>query len=373
MSKTLVTMAVLALAVTACGGAGPTPADSDDAETETTAPAEDEQTEEGQPETLAAYFGWNADPEEQATRYREQEAEIQEKIRVCMAEEGFEYIPMQPTDDAYVFTSETPEEYAAEFGFGISTWIGREETTDTTTQEWVDPNQEIVEAMSESERTAYYEALNGTEEENAALTRTEPDPETGEEFEVMEGYGAGCWGEAAEEVYGTSPDQAFYEEFSDELEAMYERVQADPRMAELDAAWSACMSDQGYDYESPTVMYETVYEDFQARVDAIVGPNGGYVDPFAGWTEEEITAFYEEKTQEEIDAFFAKARSKPPEYDTAALSALQEEEIALAVAAAQCQKDYDERYQEVNAEYEAEFIAANRDALDALKNGGAGE
>lgn len=368
-------VALLMMSLAACSGGG----DSDDGaapddEAEPTGEevsgttAAGDVSEEGE-QTLAAYFGWDtgANPEESEAQYREQEARIQESIRLCMAEEGFEYIPMEPPADSFVVDDTTQVDWAAAQGFGITTWVGNEgATTDTTTaEEWVDPNQEIVEAMSESERNAYYEALYGSEEEQQAEMTTEVDPETGEEIQMMSGYGPGCQGEAYQAEYGNQED--LWTELGPELEAMNERIMADPRIVALDTEWSACMADKGYTYESQNAMYEAVYKDFQARLDAIVGPNGGYIDPFEGWTEDEINAFFEEKTEDEINAFYEQAQNQTPDYDVAALEALQQEEIDLAVAAAECQGDWEEVYMEVSAEYEGEFIAANQAKLDEIK------
>ncbi len=366
----LASLTALMLLIAACGGGGNSTASDDgetpdDSSTASTAASEDGG---GDVDTLASYLGWDTgdDPEASEARYREQEARIQEAVRLCMAEEGFEYIPVEPPADSFVVDDRAPEDWAAEQGFGISTWIGNEEQFSGPDVEYVDPNQEIVEAMSESEMTAYYEALYGSEEENAAQQTTEIDPETGEEMIFQEGFGAGCYGESYEAEYGGQDD--LYTELGPELDAMYERIQADPRILALDVEWSECMAGKGYEYESQQTMYEAVYEDFQARLDAIVGPNGGYVDPFEGWTEDEINAFFEEKSQEEIDAFFEESQNQAPEYDQAALEALQQEEIELAVAAAECQGDWEEVYMEVSAEYESEFIAANQAKLDEIKS-----
>jgi hypothetical protein len=236
-------------------------------------------------------------------------------------------------------------------------------------EEWVDPNQEMIETMSESESQAWYEALYGTEEEQAEDMVTEVDPETGEEYQVSSGYGAGCQGEAYEAEYGEQQaTDDLWMELNPEMEAMYERVQADPRIVELDEEWSACMAQAGYEYESMTQMQEAVYQDFQARFEAIVGPNGGYADPFEGWSQDEIDAFFEEKTQEEIDAFFAEAEDASREnVDMEALAALQQEEIDLAVADFECRGDYYEVYQEVSEEYEAEFVEQNREILEQIR------
>src|SRR5918996_1462768 len=106
---------------------------------------------------------------------------------------------------------------------------------------------------------------------------TEVDPEPGEEYTTFEGdyFGAGCEGEASEEIWGDqSQTEDLWQELEPEMTAMYERVQADPRIVALDEEWSACMADAGYEYESQDQMYETIYEptpgSLQARFDEIV-------------------------------------------------------------------------------------------------------
>ncbi len=360
MRRMTTLLAGLALTLAACGG-GPSPEATEDTTT-------------GE-ESLAAFFGWNdEDPEASEARYREEQAQVEESVRQCMAEAGFEYQPQVMPDSAFSApVEEDMGEYYATQGFGISTWYGRDdETTDTTVagEEWIDPNQEMLDAMSDTERQAWYDELYGSEEEQMEDLRTEVDPDTGEEYQVSDGYGAGCYGEAYQAQYGDQNDvNALWEEINPMMETMYEQVQADPRIVELDQAWAACMSDAGYEYESMNAMYESVYTDFQTRFDEIVGPNGGYVDPMADWTQEEIESFFNEKTQEEIDAFFAEAEtSNLANIDQDALSALQQEEIDLAVAAYECQGDYYEVYQDISEEYEADFIAANREVLEQIRD-----
>lgn len=374
MRRLLVMIAVVML-VAACGqGGGDSTQDTSDGDggSTTTEPGES-----GGEESLAAFFGYDsANPEEQEAQWRDEEARRQELIRACMAEEGFDYTPVkQPEGNFQTWTPEDEEEMVRTQGFGITTWYGNEDQFEGDFEEWVDPNQEMIDAMSETEREAYYEALWGSEEEQMEGATTEVDPETGEEYQVFEGdfFGAGCEGEASEEIYGDqSGGQDLWEELGPEMEAMYERVQADPRIVELDEEWSKCMADAGYEYESQNQMYETIYEptagSLQARFDEIVGPNGGWVDPMEGWTQEEIDAFFEEKTQDEIDAFFEQAQEQSrADIDEEALAALQQEEIDLAVAAFECRGDYYDVYQEVAEEYEADFIAANRETLEKIR------
>ena len=363
MRKPMTLLLLLAFLVAVCGGGG---GGADPEATEASSPGE---------ETLADFFGWaNEDPEGAEAEYREQEAQIQESIRQCMAEAGFEYQPVLPPEGSFGYVGEEfdEEEWVRTQGFGITTWYGNEASMTETTvvgEEWVDPNQEMLEAMSESESQAWYEALYGTEEEQMEDSSTEVDPVTGDEYTVSSGFGAGCSGKAYEAEYGDQRgSEDLWMELNPEMEAMYERVQADPRIVELDQDWSACMAEAGYQYESMSQMQETIFQDFQTRFEAIVGPDGGYADPFAGWTQDEIDAFFEEKTQEEIDAFFAEAEQVSREdIDMEALAALQQEEIDLAVADFECRGDYYEVYQEVSEEYEAEFVEQNREILEQIR------
>lgn len=353
---------VLGLVCVACGGGGASSASSPvDATSDSTVAG----SGEGSAETLSDFFGGTSDPEEAEAEYREREARTQEAVRRCMAEEGFDYIPVEPPPESFAFDDTTQEEFAAKQGFGITTWIGNEEQFAGQESEWVDPNQEIVEAMSDSEREAYFEALYGSEEEQQEGMTVETDPDSGEEIYISEGFGPGCYGEAQEAEYGNQDD--LWEELGPELEAMYERVQADPRIVEANQEWSTCMSEEGYDFESPESMYDSAFRDFEQRLEEIVGPNGGFVDPFEGWTEEEINTFFEEKSQDEIDAFFEQAQNQEPDYDEEALAALQQEEIDLAVASARCQSAIDEAFQDVYAEHEAEFIDQHREELERIK------
>lgn len=359
MTRRVVLVLVTIFAFVACGGSGGSNAEGD---TATTAAAE--------LESLASFLGYPSgdDPEAAQVFYEAQEQDLQELIRDCMVEQGFEYVPFVYPQPEGAFGPFDQVEYAREQGFGITTWYGNEELQSTTTGvEVVDPNQEIVSAMSESESTAYYEALYGPPDQGTP----EVDESTGETIYVQEGFGAGCQGQASEAIYGGQ--NRAYEEMSTELEDMYTRMQADPRITEANTEWVSCMSDRGHEYESLEKMYESVYEDFQKRFEAIVGPNGGYVDPLAGMSEAEIEALFADMTDEEINAFYQQAQEETEsDIDQEALTALQQEEKELAVAAAECSVDLNELYMELSKEYEAQFIADNRTRLEEIRDGAGG-
>ena len=118
---------------------------------EDVSPGDDEPADE--PETLEDYLGtdfFSFDPEAQAANRARQEQQVQELIAECMTREGFEYIAVTRPFDDFGFGGPEDVEFAADFGFGITTFYG--ETEPPLFQDyWIDPNQAIVEGLSESE------------------------------------------------------------------------------------------------------------------------------------------------------------------------------------------------------------------------------
>lgn len=348
---------LLAVLLAACGG-GTAPGTEPEETTATTTA-----TTSAEPESLADFFGWPTgdDPDAAQAQYEEQERKVQELVRSCMADEGFEWVPFIPPQPEGSFAFDE-EEYVSKQGFGITTWYGNEEQFSTPAVEITDPNQAIVEAMSESEREAYYEVLYGPPDQGTPQV----DPETGETYYVNEGFGAGCYGQAQEEIYGNQ--NLMWEELGPAFEEMYTRIQADVRVVEANQGWSSCMAGKGYEYESSEKLYEEVYQDFQARFDAIVGPNGGYADPFAGWTQEQIEAFVAGKSEEELNAFYLEAQEQAQSnIDQEALESLQQEEIEVAIANYECSGPLREVMESLTEEYEAEFIATHRQELETIR------
>src|SRR5665811_952427 len=132
-------------------------------------------------------------------------------------------------------------EFAKEWGYGITTnpYSDQEQAPVDPGQEFVDPNQAYVEAMSATEQEAYYLALYGPQ--------STQEPVEGEEY-VWNWEEAGCQGFAQHEVYPDSmgDQDSEYAALMDEMNAMYESTIADPRLTEIEAGWASCMSDAGY-------------------------------------------------------------------------------------------------------------------------------
>ena len=258
-----------------------------------------------EPERLGDYlpgFGFGSDPEQQQAFYERRERRVQELIAQCMAGEGFEYIPVVRPVPTFAFGAVDEVEYARERGFGITTHFGEESEAFQSGEEWTDPNRAIIDALSDSERQAYHDTLYAPPEPAG----TETDPETGSVTEVYEGYDEGCQGRAYREVYVDDELTELYEQL--DLESMWERAQADPRMTDLSDEWSRCMGDRGYDYDDPDDLWESMYQDFEARLEEIVGPAGGFVDPFEALSADEIDERVSTMSPEELNDLYEAAQ-----------------------------------------------------------------
>lgn len=357
-----------AMVLTACGQ-GPT---TEEGVTATTAAAqasdatvaeETTTTTEAPRELSLADFlpGWGTSPDEfdaeaEQERFQAQQAEMQELIADCMADEGFEYIPFVIDESAFFFGPDMEDDFVETYGFGISTFIlndpfmSGEEDFDPFAD---DPNQEIVEGLTEAEREEYFFVLYGDEPDF--------DFENATEDEIDEFFSSwqptGCQAQADQQVF---VQQAFFEEFGDAFEEMFTRAEADPRIIAIEDEWSLCMTDAGYTFSASQDMYEYL----QNKVDEIVT-----------WPEPDFSSDieapdFENMTEEEIDAFIAEQDAMyQPQFDEDELKALNEEEIAIALANEACFVDSEEVWQEVMAELEEQFLDENREALEAFLDG----
>ncbi|PKQ27244.1 MAG: hypothetical protein CVT64_02095 [Actinobacteria bacterium HGW-Actinobacteria-4] len=318
--------------------------------------------------SIASIMGMDQDewsPESQ----RKQEDLIQESIARCMAEQGWEYIPVVYPNDFSEYTDEDEEARIKREGLGIAYWTlnqGGDEFYEDPWADFVDPNTAYVESLSEAEMTAYYEALYGTQEEQEAETVLEIDPETGEEYYVSYGYGTGCQGKAYEEVYGEDQNynEDYWEAISKFYEELYLRVEADPRMVKLNTDWSGCMKSAGFDFKTRMEFWEKAYEEYYERHNEILGPDY-YADPFDGWTESQIDDFWNTASDAEIDAMFNRQQSLTDD-QRAQLEELLADEIKLATANFECEKGFREKEQDIYAEIEAAYAEENRAELEAL-------
>lgn len=275
-------------------------------------------------EYLSAVWGGDVSEEDWMARAEEEQRIREDIVAECMVEQGFEYTPFVDMGWSSSSADEwkpDDREWVAQWGYGAVKSPGMNDAPDPEEQV-VDPNQEYVQSLSESEMMAFYEALYG------------PQP-TEEELNEDGSYDynwetAGCQGLAEHEVSGDDPMQSDeHKPLMDSINEFYMQMETTPELADIDAAWADCMADAGYSgFTKQYDAQESVYT--------------------------ELNSYYEGVTE------FIE--------DDPALDEIADREVELALADLDCREstDYRERRQEVAVALEEQFIADNKAALEAL-------
>ncbi len=345
----------------------------------------------------APSFGPDEDNEEM---YIEMERETQALVVECMSAQGFEYFPEDPerfADFEDPFEEDWgSEEWTKKWGFGVTTqafgqsqvgpdllgWPDEQMAFPSEEEMAEDPNQIYVESLSESEREAYYAVLWGNEPE---ITEDMTNEEIDELY--MNWEPDGCYNEASEQVWGNGgfgdggDVEGFYTEFGDQLDEIYERVQADPRIqAETDRI-NECMAAAGQPalpedgdfwslfYEDLEPLQEEVWASMDAFYEEQYGDEGIGEDSIGG----EAVGSVDEVADEGAEDFFFE-QPELTEDQKARLAVLQEREIATALALVECGGSAfgglgdSEIFFEVMTEYEQEFLDANAAEIEQYRN-----
>lgn len=180
---------------------------------------------------------------------------VEQSIGVCMAEAGFEYIPVDFGEIRNAMTSDksapglSNSEFIEQYGFGITTQFDKP----MVELSLGDQNRRILDGLGEADRVAYLRTLYGenTDATYAAGLETENLSRTG-----------GCTRQAIEEHFQPEELSASYFNPGDAL------VETDPRAQEAIAAWYDCMVEGGIDtFTHPG----DVEIGFQRRIDALAG------------------------------------------------------------------------------------------------------
>ena len=271
-------------------------------------------------EYFSALYG---DQDEDA--WAKQQEEVEELVAACMSDEGFEYIPVpqgqfsSPTDDGPEWGT---KEFAELNGYGMQQSEEEMEEMEQQGEEYVDPNQDYVETLSESEQTAFYEVLYGA-----------PSEDMGNSDEPME-YDwttAGCYGAAQHEVQGEQPyDDDRYKSLFEDMNGMYEDLQKTPEIKKADADWADCMADAGE-------------PGFKTKQDAIME------------IQDALNEVWEANPTGELD-------------QKEELAELRERELELAVTDFECAEkvDYEQRSLAGQFELEKKLIKEHKKQLDQI-------
>ncbi len=282
-------------------------------------------------EYLDAVYGGDLSPEEQERQFAEEQERTEELVAQCMQDQGFEYTPT--TASGTLVSGGDAEwepddrDWVAQYGYGAVNSPFSEEPMPE--EEFIDPNADYVASLSESEQTAFYEALHGPtpdEDELAEDGSYEYDWTT-----------AGCYGAAQHEVAGEDLLQsAEFKPLFEAIDELYADTASWPGMAELDGEWATCMDAAGHGGHATQM-------DAQNSV------------------HEELNEIYESVATSEDGM-------PTGEPDQAALDALAEREVELALADLDCREevDYRDRSAEITREVEQQFIDDHQAELDAL-------
>jgi len=261
---------------------------------------------------------------------------VEQLIAQCMADAGLAYTPVdQPEAATAPLTEPGPangtREYAEPHGYGL-TADPAAATEPAPAEAWVDPNAAYVQAMPPAEQEEYWAALQGDQAVAA------DDGEWQYDWRA-----AGCQGWAQNEVYGTD------DQLADQLTTLQAELAdvrlaaaADSRVAELDAAWAACMADAGYPGLARVGDAEAAVRDELTALRA------------QAWS-----ALPAEPTRTDVAAVEQSAQD--------ATDRLAGREIATALADLTCRDDvaYDAEQQRITSEYQQRFYQVHRVELEA--------
>lgn len=275
-------------------------------------------------------------------KYDQENLRREELISECMAKEGFEYIPNTDSGGTLISSGDESEgpawdslEFAQQYGYGVVDWPGREDIEGLDGLEaYVDPNEDYLHSLSESEQDAYYATLYGE-----TVTVDDEDYEFEDEAFEYNWEDNGCWGWADNQITSEDASAAAWEdpEFEDlflEMEDLWTQTMDAPDIVAANGEWAACMDKAGHPgFSSPEDAQNLMYERQNEIYMAAESPSGE-------WTEPDDEAFEE----------------------------LRAEEIVLATADWKCKDEvnYTERLQKVDYEAQQAFVDSHRDQLEAL-------
>ena len=204
-------------------------------------------------EYMSAFYG-----SQDEDFYEKQAKEIEELVAECMSDDGWEYIPVDQTQygsmSDYDDEERDTEKWVATYGYGVNLTQEEQEEMYGSPEEYVDPNQEYVESLSETENIAYYAALYGP-----GPSEEEMNEDGSYEYNWEDG---GCYGKAQHEVSGEQAyDQDQFKPIFDAMGELYEDQGKDPRMKELESKWASCMADAGYtEFKAKQDAAQSIYD-----------------------------------------------------------------------------------------------------------------
>lgn len=247
------------------------------------------------------------------------QAQVENGIALCMKQQGFEYVPVDPVAAQAALTGKpniSDADYVKQFGYGISTLYDKGSRQS-------DPNGPIRAGLDPAQRSAYDQTLSGGRPEQTFFLAVD----TGDFTQL-----GGCTKQATEKAFGGSRLLTTLQAKLDELD---ESILQDQRMARAQERWTACVRDAlGVTFADS----EAIEADITTHLTKVVGPSAATAQGAAGRATPSTT------------------------YNRAALAAVQQLEVKSANADLACEvkhitpierivrKQKEDVFSEVNAE-----------------------
>ncbi|HEX6336870.1 MAG TPA: hypothetical protein VFZ85_07950 [Jiangellaceae bacterium] len=300
---------------------------------------------------MSISYGGAAETEEHVPTEEDlqKQREFENLVQQCMRDEGFEYVPYvvdpsdwdNPFEDAYALP---PDEFAEQYGYGISTLHMAESDLPE------DPNEEIRRGLSPQALAEYERALYGDMEGQEFSDGEEWTPPPLEDRGCYDKASAQVWGDPYEDEGNFRDPHQEFESLMESLWSIQERFMSDPRMEEPTQNWRDCMAEAGHPFEMLGEPEQEVWR---------------RMDELQGWDE-----FMELEEQAAAEGVLpAAAQFEPKEIDPAELEELQEYELAVAVADVRCKKEhYNEIAEQVQYEVEEQFVEEHREELERYRD-----
>jgi len=247
-----------------------TPADSDasDSESAEVQQADGPTANEANVSPISQALGFDPDDVLELNNNFIREAE--ELIRVCMADAGFDYVPVNPglnrtfARQLELQASLSEQQFVEQYGYGIATlWelSFQGEGVMQFVEQLLGPPP--VEVRSPGEQEAYELTLSGTTiqgltaEEAQAQSFEDPANAPAEDGSCRQiGY------DAAENPQGDI-FEGFESLLGDELTALNDRFESDQRIRDAQQAWQTCMAEAGYAYEQADEIQGDLFDSAQ--------------------------------------------------------------------------------------------------------------
>jgi len=297
----------------------------------------------------------------------------EELVRKCMAEAGFDYTPVTPGFDQQQRQEQlqatlSPERFTAQYGFGIATLF----ELNFEGQGVIDfANERFGPApsvqRSSGEQAAYEMALNG--QTTQGLSAEEAQDQL---FGDAGGFGA-LEGSCRDVGYSTAENpgavyDGLFSLLGTEMEALFDRVDNDPRIREANAEWQACMAASGYSYEDRFEIFDELFassnelaNQFLSSPQVLTALGQAQQEGFVSMDTDARAAFLE-------DIGALQGFSWVPEVQ-AAHDELVDFELRVAADSQDCLDE--DLFLQVQSELETEFVEQHADQLALIAAGDA--